>query len=100
MVGTSPIQLEWEKLDLPTVHNDYDFSCLTPKVGSSLQQGMDQRFMVSSKANPPYQLLEIAGSLTSGENFCQRVIRDNKDYTTTVAYINRMGGQHHQHYRS
>ena len=77
MVGTSFIQLEWEKPDLPTVHNDYNFRCLTPRVESFLQWGMDQRSMVSPRANPPYQLPGTTGSLTSGENFCQGEVRDN-----------------------
>ena len=36
MKGTSFIELEWEKPDLPTVLNDYNFRCLTPRVGSVL----------------------------------------------------------------
>ena len=77
MKGTSFIELEWEKPDLPTVLNDYNFRCLTPRVGNVLQWGMDQRSMVSTRTNPPHQLPETAGSLTSSENFCQREIRDN-----------------------
>ena len=77
MVGTSFIELEREKPDLPTVLNDYNIRCLTPRVGSVLQWGTDQRSMVSTRTNPPHQLPGTAGSLTSSESFCQREIRDN-----------------------
>ena len=77
MVGTLFIKLEWEKPDLPTVLNDYNFRYLTPRVGSILQWGTDQRSMVSTRTNPPHQLPGTDGSLTSSENFCQRKVRDN-----------------------
>ena len=77
MVGTSLIELEWEKPDLPTVLNEYNFRCLTPRVRSVLQWGTHQRSMVSTRTIPPHQLPGTAGSLTSSENFCQREVRDN-----------------------
>lgn len=91
VMGGSLTHLEWEKSDHPAGLHDNNFRCFTSGLQSSLQQNMDQRPLVSSRASTPHQLSETFSNLTSCPDICQSEITI-LDNTTAVAYINRMGG--------
>ena len=67
--------MERQEPDCAASLHDNSFGCFTSRVGSYLQQSMDQRSMVSTGANTSYQLPGASGSHPSRSDLCKGEIR-------------------------
>ena len=65
-------QDEWSAHSSTAANHDHNIRCLSPRLGSSLQQLQDRRPLVSGRDFSPHQLPGPTGGLSGSEGQCMR----------------------------